>query len=92
MKLNIKAFAFTCGLIWGLGVFVLTWWIIMFDGPTGETTMLGRVYRGYSISELGSLVGLCWGFVDALIGGAIFAWLYNLLVCKCIKEEKKQEA
>lgn len=92
MKLNIKAFAFTCGLFWGLGLFVLTWWIIMFDGATGETTFLGRVYRGYSISGLGSLAGLCWGFIDALIGGAIFAWIYNLLVCRCVKEEKKQEA
>ncbi len=79
MKLNIKAFALACGVIWGLGLFVLTWWIIVFDGASGEPTLIGRVYRGYSISPHGSLIGMGWAFTDGLIGGAIFAWLYNLL-------------
>ncbi len=79
MKLNVKAFALTCALVWGLGLFLLTWWIIAFDGSTGEIPFIGHVYRGYSISPLGSVTGLVWGFADALIGGAIFAWLYNLL-------------
>jgi len=50
-----------------------------FDGSTGEVPFIGHLYRGYSISPLGSVIGLVWGFVDALIGGAIFAWLYNWL-------------
>lgn len=79
MKLNVRAFALTCALLWGLGVFILTWWIIAFDGPTGEITWLGRVYRGYSISPTGSVIGLLWAFLDGLAGGAVFAWLYNLL-------------
>ena len=79
MKLNVSAFALACGILWGLGLFALTWWIIAFDGSTHEITLIGRVYRGYDISPLGSLVGLVWGFFDALIGGAIFAWLYNRL-------------
>jgi hypothetical protein len=79
MKLNVWAFGLACALIWGLGLFVLTWWIIAFDGQTGEATTFGRIYRGYSISALGSVIGLVWAFVDGLIGGVIFAWLYNLL-------------
>ena len=79
MKLNVKAFALTCALIWGFGLFFLTWWIIAFDGPTGEITVIGRIYRGYSISAVGSIIGLVWAFIDGFIGGAIFAWLYNLL-------------
>ncbi|MDQ7011139.1 MAG: hypothetical protein Q9M29_04905 [Mariprofundaceae bacterium] len=47
MKLDIKAFALACGLIWGLGLFAPTWWIIAFDGVTGEATLIGRLYRGY---------------------------------------------
>jgi hypothetical protein len=77
MKLNIKAFALTCGIIWGLGLFFLTWWIIAFEGSTGEPTLIGMLYRGYNISATGSLIGLLWGFFDGLIGGAVFAWLYN---------------
>ena len=79
MKLNVKTFALTCGLMWGVALLFITWWIILFDGASGEATLIGRVYRGYNISVLGSLIGLVWGFVDGLIGGAIFAWLYNLL-------------
>jgi hypothetical protein len=79
MKLNIRAFALTCGILWGLGIFFFTLWIILFDGSTGEVTIIGRIYRGYNISIVGSLFGLLWGFFDGLVGGAIFAWLYNLL-------------
>lgn len=79
MKLDVKAFALTCGLWWGFGLFMLTWWIIAFDGATGELTLIGHLYRGYSISPLGSVIGLIWAFFDGLAGGAIFAWLYNRL-------------
>ncbi len=79
MRLNIKAFALACALIWGFGVFFLTWWVILFEGSTGATTLLGHVYRGYSISPAGSLIGLVWAFFDGLVGGAVFAWLYNTL-------------
>ena len=79
MRLDIKAFALTCAVIWGVALFAVTWWIIAFGGATGDVTFVGRVYLGYSISPLGSLVGLVWALVDGLIGGAIFAWLYNTL-------------
>ena len=79
MKLNVKAFALACGILWGVGLFFLTWWIIAFDGSTGQPTIIGQVYRGYNISPIGSVIGLVYGFFDALIGGAIFAWLYNLI-------------
>jgi hypothetical protein len=77
MKLNVKAFALTCGILWGLGLFCLTWWVIAFEGATGHPTIIGRLYRGYTISPVGSVIGLVYAFFDALIGGAIFAWLYN---------------
>ncbi len=77
MSLNPRAFALTCGLVWGVGLFLLTWWIIAFDGATGEVTWLGRIYRGYQVTPVGSVVGLAWAFADGLIFGAIFAWLYN---------------
>ncbi len=80
MKLNVKAFALTCGIVWGTGLFFLTWWVIAFDGVSGDPTLIGKLYRGYTISPLGSLIGLMWAFFDGLCGGAIFAWLYNKLL------------
>ena len=79
MKLDIKALALACAILWGLTVFLVTWWVIVLEGVTGNPTWLGAVYPGYNISAVGSFIGLGWGFVDGLIGGAVFAWLYNKL-------------
>jgi len=85
MKLNVKAFALTSALVWGFGLFCITWWIIAFDGATGQTTLIGRLYRGYNISPSGSIIGLIWALGDGFIGGAIFAWLYNLIAARVSK-------
>ncbi len=77
MKLNVKAFALTCAIVWGTGLFMATWWIIALDGSSDGATFIGSLYRGYSITPLGSIIGLAWAAVDGLVGGAIFAWLYN---------------
>jgi len=79
MKLDIKSFAFTVGIFWGLALLFITWWIILLDGASGDITIIGRVYRGYNISIPGSFVGLAWGLVDGTIIGALFALLYNYL-------------
>jgi hypothetical protein len=51
MRLSIPAFGLTCGLLWGFGLFLLTWWVIAFDGATGQATFLGHLYLR---RELGS--------------------------------------
>lgn len=82
MKLDVKAFALACGLIWGVGLFLITWWIIAFQGlspPDAAPPFIGLVYRGYDFTVGGSIIGLVWALVDGAIGGAIFAWLYNKL-------------
>ena len=58
----------------------MTWWIIVFDGPSDESTLISQLYRGYTITPIGSLIGFAWAIVDGAIGGAIFAWLYNFFV------------
>jgi hypothetical protein len=87
MKLNVRAFALTCRIVWGVGLFLLTWWIIVFDGASGEPTLIGRVYRGFTISPSGSFIGFVWAFVDGLIGAAIFAWLYNRIIARHLISE-----
>ena len=80
MRLDVKAFAITAAVIWGAGLFLATWWMMISQGATGEATLIGKLYPGYSVSPLGSLVGLVWAVVDGLIVGAAFAWLYNRLL------------
>ena len=77
MKLNIKATAITVGLFFGISLFIVTWWIILFEGPSNIPTFIGKIYRGYSLTPTGSLIGLLWGLIDGAAGGAIFAWIYN---------------
>ena len=79
MKLNVSAFALTFGIWWGVGMFLATWWLIGVGGVIDEPTMMERVYVGYHITPVGSLVGLAWGSVCGAICGGIFAWLYNFL-------------
>ncbi len=79
MKLNVKAFAFTCALVWGLGVFALAWWVIAFDGAGGNVPLLGLMYRGFTFTPMGSVIGLLWALPDGLLLGALVAWLYNRL-------------
>ena len=82
MKLNAKTMALTCGIFWGLAVFLGTVWLLI-TGSAGTTaSLLGKFYIGYSLSFTGAIIGLIWGFVDGLICGFIFAWLYNLLLPK----------
>ena len=78
-KINIKAFALTCGIFWAALLFLITWWLIILEGANAGPTIFTRIYPGYSLSPLGSLVGLLWGFVDGLICGLAFSWLYNKL-------------
>ncbi|MEA3444567.1 MAG: bacteriophage holin [Bacteroidota bacterium] len=80
MKLNVKAFAISTAIIGGALIFLLTWWMIIVDGATESRTFIAKIFLGYSISPIGSLIGMAWAFVDGLIIGAVFAWIYNFIV------------
>ena len=90
MKLNIKAFAITAGLLWGFGLFLGTWWVIIFEGVTEEATLIGKFYRGYAISPVGSVIGMAWALIDGTVGGAVFAWVYNKISCCCMPTQQGQ--
>jgi hypothetical protein len=80
MKLKPVPFGLAAGLVWGINWFFLTWWMILFEGITYEMTLIGRWYRGYNISPVGSLIGFLWGFLDGFLIGLLVAWLYNKLI------------
>ena len=84
MLLNIQYFALLCGGLWGLGIFLMTWFVIWRNGITHEKMLIGRVYFGYSVSPRGSVIGFFWGFVDGVISGAILGWIYNVIAAKFI--------
>ena len=77
MKLNVKALGLASGIVWGLAIFLLTYWFIILGHPGRILMKLSNVYFGYSVTWYGAFVGLIWGFVDGFIGGALLAWVYN---------------
>lgn len=79
MKLDIKSFSLTCGIVAAIGLLVLNGWIKAFDSPAGAPVFLAHVYRGYSLTLVGSLIGAVWAFIDGVISGAVFAWLYDAI-------------
>jgi hypothetical protein len=78
MKLNVRAFALSAGILWGAVVFVVTL-AALWRGAGQHVGLLAGIYPGYHISYLGSVVGLFYGFVTAAIMAALMAWLYNRL-------------
>ena len=75
--MSIRAFGLTTGIFGAATMFFLAWWLILTGNSDGPTTLIERVYIGYSFTPLGSLIGALYGFVDWGIACVIFAWLYN---------------
>jgi len=74
--MNVRAFAFATGTLWGFLLFAYT----LLEAGRGLGTTLSRLsalYPGYSVSYPGSVVGLVYGFVSGALVGAAFCWLYN---------------
>ena len=79
MQLNVKAFTLTFGVLWGAGLFFLTWWMILLEGASGDPTFIERFYVGYNISPSGSIIGFLWSCWDGGICGLAFGGLYNFI-------------
>jgi len=63
----------TCGLgalFLGAAAYYLGWGVELVE-------LIGSVYRGYTPTPEGALVGTGWAFVDGFIGGWLFGWIYN---------------
>jgi len=80
MKLNVLAFALTAGLLWALGIlFVQTLNALLPPYGGKFLILLSSIYPYYRPEESFAyvLLGMLYGFLDGLISGAMFAWVYN---------------
>jgi hypothetical protein len=80
MKLSIKALAISAAVCWGVALLIIGSANIIFTGyGMGFLDVMGSVYPGYHPGTGFSsvIIGSLYGVVDAGIGAAIFAWLYN---------------
>jgi len=80
LKAGILALVF--GVMAGGGIFVMTVWLVIKDGPNmgAHLQLLGQYFIGYSVSWPGAFIGLVYG----LLVGALMGWsigtIYNRIV------------
>jgi hypothetical protein len=84
MELRKRSLGIAIGLVWGLGIMLLTWLLLFRGSPGSIISKISVVYLGYSYSFVGGIIGFIWGFIDGFITGFLIAWIYNL-VTKSIK-------
>ncbi len=80
MKLSVKGFTITCGVIWGAALFMAGLGNLIWPTYGGAfLEAIDSIYPGYHAGTgFGSVIVVSlYGVLDAAIGGAVFAWLYN---------------
>lgn len=79
VRLNAKIHGLVTGLIFGLGLFVATNWLVLKGGKAvgRHLSLLGQFFIGYRVTFLGSLIGFVYAFVCGFIIGYSIAWMYN---------------
>ncbi len=80
MKLSVKGLSITAAIIWGAALLIMGSANMIFPGyGSNFLEVMGSVYPGYhpSTGLTSVIIGSLYGVVDAGIGAAIFAWLYN---------------
>ncbi len=79
LLLNAKVLGLVLGLLFGLGLFIATNWLIIKGGNNVGHTLqkLSHYFIGYRVSFVGSLIGFVYGFATGTMCGAFVGWLYN---------------
>ena len=81
MKLKPVALGVSIGIVWGVSLFFTTW--ISYYNGYGRLfleTLAVSIYPFYTITPLGSFLGLLYGFLDGLVSGTVIGWIYNKIV------------
>ena len=85
MKLSWKGMAAACGLLWAGALLTVGLANLAWPGyGRAFLDLAASIYPGYSVDgDLGQvIVGTLYGLLDGAIGGALLAWLYNLVAAR----------
>ena len=80
-RIQAGVLALTCGILGGLGLFLMTVWLVIKGGPEvgPHLGLLGQYLVGYSVTWVGSVIGLAYGLVVGGVAGWSVATLYNTI-------------
>lgn len=78
-RIQTKVLALVFALIAGLGLFLMTVWLLIKGGPGvgAHLNLLGQYFIGYSVTWKGSILGFCYGAVIGGIVGWAIGTIYN---------------
>ena len=82
MRLSLVVNGITIGLLLGLFIFAATIFLVLKGGPVvgPHLSLLGHFLPGYSVTVVGSFIGLGYGLVLGFILGVFIAFVYNRMV------------
>ena len=88
LRLNGNILGIVLGILFSLVIFVATNWLVIKGGPVvgPHLSLLSQYFIGYSVTFVGSLIGVVYAFVLGYLSGLIIAWIYNGIVA--MKAEK----
>lgn len=75
--LPIKWFALGAACLMGLALLTVTWVCIWTAYEPIALKTLAKLYVGYQLTPIGSIIGCGWAALDGLLSGALFAWVIN---------------
>ena len=90
VKLDIKAFGFAFGIIWGGLMFIFGVFDMVYFWGNTWSRLMSMVYIGYRPTVFGSIFASAWGFVYASLLGFAIAWVYNRLVEEHVLETERK--
>jgi hypothetical protein len=90
MRLSLVVNGITIGLLLGLLIFAATIFLVLKGGPVvgphlspvvgPHLSLLGRFLPGYTVTVVGSFIGLGYGLILGFILGVFIAFVYNRMV------------
>ena len=81
LRLNARAWGIAVGLLFGLGLFLATVFLVLKGGPTvgPHLALLGQFLPGYTVTWGGAFIGFVYLFVIGYAVGRIIGAVYNAL-------------
>jgi hypothetical protein len=79
LLLNAKVVGLVLGILFALGIFVATNWLVIKGGERvgPHLQLLSQYFIGYRVTFIGSLIGAAYGFTVGTLSGALIGWIYN---------------
>ena len=81
-RIQAWVMAFVMGALCGLGMFIMTAWLLIKGGPNVglHLQLLGQYFIGYSVSWIGCFIGMFYGMLVGGIAGWCIGFIYNRVV------------